>query len=84
MVLGAIEVALEFFLLLFPEHLRTFAGMQELLVVRLQLFDDIAVLLGTHLRQLRGDGEETGQARVTERSANRRRTDFFFARIPIR
>lgn len=51
-VLGFIEVALDGFLVLLPEHLGTLAGAQELLVVSLQSFDDVAVLLRTHLGQL--------------------------------
>lgn len=57
MALGFIEVALDGFLLLLSEHLRTLAGTQELLVVCLKSFDDTAVLIRAHVGQLRGNGE---------------------------
>lgn len=59
-LLGFIKVVLDRFLILFPKHLRPFAVTQELSVVSLQSLDDTAVLIWTHLRQLRGNGERSG------------------------
>lgn len=59
-VLRIIKVALDSLFVFFPKHLRALAGTQELLVVGLQSFDDTAVLLGTHLRQLPDSGDGSG------------------------
>lgn len=52
-VLGFLKMPLDGFLIVVSEHLRTFARLQELLVVSLQSLDEAAVLLGAHLGQLR-------------------------------
>lgn len=56
-------MALDSSLFLIPKQLRTLAVTLELLVVSLQSFDDTAVLLRTHLRQLQDNGEGSGQAK---------------------
>lgn len=63
--LGVVKAALDNFPVLLPEHLRALAGTQELLVVSLQYFNNVSILIGRHLGQLRDNGEESRQARVT-------------------
>lgn len=58
-------MSLDCFLLVLPEHLRTFARLQELLVVSLQSLDQAAVLLWTHLGQLQHN-KGGDQVRITD------------------
>lgn len=53
-------------LVVLSEHLRTFAGLQELLVVSLQPLDEAAILLGAHLGQLQRNKERIMLGKKTQ------------------
>lgn len=66
MVLGLLKMPLDNLLVVLSEHLRTFAGLQELLVVSLQPLDEAAILLGAHLGQLRRNKERIMLGKKTQ------------------